>query len=183
MKSKEPNSIDSSRSASFLIGVISLFILSFLFWWIYAKPTGEAQGVWIGFLPYLNCFLNTSTAILLLFGYWSIKRGKRENHKKLMISALLTSVLFLISYLVYHHFQGDTSFSGVGFVRVFYFIILIGHILFSMIQIPFILSTFWFAYKKDWTRHRKAAKVTFPIWLFVSVTGVLVFILLKIFNK
>ena len=99
-----------------------------------------------------------------------------------MLSATFTSACFLISYIAYHHYQGDTKFMGLGIIRPIYFFILITHILLSIVQVPLILTTLYLAAAKNFVRHRKVARVTLPIWLYVSVTGVLIFVILKSFN-
>lgn len=177
---------DQSKPNNFLwpiISFISLIVFAFLVWWIYFKPAASSEGlVWVSFLPYLNCTLNSLTAVLLVLGVKAIKAGKRELHQAIMISAGIASALFLVSYLTYHHFQGDTKFLGQGIVRYVYFGILISHVLLSMVQVPLILGTFFLAFTKKWEKHKRVARITFPIWLYVSVTGVLVFIFLKFFN-
>lgn len=162
------------------VAAISAVIFAFLVWWIYAKETASSEGLtWVASLPYLNSFLNSLTAILLCFGISAIRKGHKDLHRNIMISAGIVSALFLVSYLTYHHFQGDTKFMGTGIVRPIYFFILISHIILSMVQVPLILGTFYLAFTKKWATHKKVAKITFPIWLYVSVTGVLVFIFLK----
>lgn len=158
-------------------------IFAFLLWWIYAKERADAQGLaWVSYLPYLNCALNALTSMLLVMGIFFIKRGEKILHRNTMISAGVVSAVFLCSYLTYHHFQGDTKFLGTGFIRPIYFFILITHIILSMVQVPLILATFTFAALGRWQQHKKVAKVTFPIWLYVSVTGVLIFLFLKFFS-
>ena len=99
-----------------------------------------------------------------------------------MFSATFTSALFLVSYITYHHFHGDTKFVAVGTIRPIYFGILISHILLSAIQVPLILSTLYLALTRKFVKHKKIARITFPIWLYVSVTGVVIFIMLSQFN-
>jgi putative membrane protein len=173
----------SQKSLWISISAISIVIFAFLFWWIYAKESASSSDlIWVAYLPYVNCALNTLTAILLCFGVSQIRKGNKETHQKIMISAGVVSALFLVSYLTYHHFQGDTKFMGQGLVRPIYFFILISHVILSMVQVPLILGTFFLAFTKKWATHKKVARITFPIWLYVSVTGVLVFIFLKTFN-
>ena len=176
----------SNRSFKKLwLSVISLssVIFAFLLWWIYVKERGNSEGLsWVSYLPYLNCGLNSLTSMLLCLGYYFIKKGEKTLHRNVMISAGVVSAFFLISYLTYHHFQGDTKFLGVGLVRTVYFLILITHIILSMVQVPLILVTFTFAFLQKWNHHKKVAKITFPIWLYVSVTGVLIFVFLKLFS-
>lgn len=163
---------------------ISGVVFAFLVWWIYFKEAADSVHLaWVSYLPYINCALNSLTAILLCFGVSQIRKGNKETHKKIMISAGVVSALFLVSYLTYHHFQGDTKFTGTGLIRSVYFFILISHVILSMVQVPLILGTFFLAFTKKWATHKKVARITFPIWLYVSVTGVLVFIFLKTFNS
>lgn len=181
---KMENQNNSLKSLWLYISGISLVIFAFLVWWIYGRETADSSGLaWVSALPYLNSGLNSLTAILLCFGVAAIKKGNKILHRNIMITAGVVSALFLVSYLTYHHFQGDTKFMGTGLVRPVYFFILISHIILSMIQVPLILGTFYLAFTKKWATHKKVAKVTFPIWLYVSVTGVLVFIFLKFFNS
>ena len=167
-----------------IIGFLSFGVLAFLIWLIYFKtgsaPEGEVS--WVNSLPALNAFLNTLTSIFLITGITFIKRNKIEWHKRAMYLATITSGFFLVSYIAYHHYHGDTKFIGTGLIRPIYFGILISHILLSAIQVPLILSTLYLALTKKFTKHKKVAKVTFPIWLYVSVTGVIIFIMLKWFN-
>jgi putative membrane protein len=99
-----------------------------------------------------------------------------------MVAAIISSGLFLITYIVYHNAHGDTPFQGTGFVRPIYFFILISHILLTTVALPFILVTFFFALTSRFHAHRKIARFTLPAWLYVSVTGVMIFFLLKIFS-
>lgn len=129
-------------------------------------------------LPTLNASLNTIAGILLLFGYISIKQGKKELHKKLMISALVVSAAFLTSYLIYHYNVPSKKFPDLGWIKTVYLIILIPHIILAAVMVPMILKTFWHAFRGEWEKHKKIAKITFPIWMYVSVTGVLVYLML-----
>ncbi|MCP4913952.1 MAG: DUF420 domain-containing protein [Oligoflexia bacterium] len=173
----------SNRKKEWLfIVLLSSVILGFLFWWIYGKETSADYPQWVLFLPYLNALCNSLTTLFLIFGYVAIKKGDKETHIKRMLSAVLTSAVFLVSYLLYHHFHGDTKFLAQGIVRPIYFFILISHIALSIVQLPGILATLYFAAKKNWKVHQKVAKITFPVWLYVSVTGVLIFVFLKAFN-
>lgn len=175
--------MNSDKIIFTIIGLISAAVVGFLFWLIYFK-TGAAvdSAGWVSNLPALNAILNTLTATLLIMGYVFIKLNHRDLHIKTMLAATFTSACFLLSYITYHHYQGDTKFIGVGMIRPVYFFILITHILLSIVQVPLILTTLYLAAVKNFSGHRKIARVTFPIWLYVSVTGVLIFIILNIFN-
>ncbi len=173
----------SDKTVFGTIGLISAGVLGFLFWLIYFKTGADVESVgWVSYLPGLNAFLNALTATLLISGYVAIKGNDLWLHKVLMIAATVTSACFLVSYIAYHHYQGDTKFLATGVIRPIYFSILISHILLSMVQVPLILTTLYLAYVKNFTRHKKVARITFPIWLYVSVTGVLIFVILKWFN-
>lgn len=166
-----------------VIGLLSFAVLSFLVWLIYFKAGAAPEGgTWINALPSLNAFLNSLTSVFLVSGYILIKKNKIDWHTRFMYAATITSALFLVSYISYHHFHGDTKFIATGAIRPAYFAILISHILLSAIQVPLILSTLYFALTQKFVKHKKIAKITFPIWLYVSVTGVIVFIFLKFFN-
>lgn len=129
-------------------------------------------------LPTLNASLNTVAAILLLSGYIAIKKGQRELHKKIMVSALVVSAAFLTSYLIYHYHVPSKKFPDLGWIKTVYLLILIPHIILAAVMVPMILKTFWHAFRGEWEKHKKIAKVTFPIWMYVSVTGVIVYFML-----
>ena len=138
------------------------------------------------FFPALNAFLNGSSAVLIGTGYYFIKSGRRDAHKRMMIAAFATSTLFLISYLYYHVVlrAGVTHFRGEGVWRPVYFLILISHTFLAVVVVPFILVTLSRALKGNFRRHKAIARYTFPIWMYVSVTGVVIFVMLyKIFVR
>lgn len=129
-------------------------------------------------LSTLNAILNFTSFILLVLGYRQIKKGNRENHKRFMLSAAICSALFLISYLTYHYFVGSVKFQGEGWSRPIYFTILISHTLLAVVLAPMAVVTLYRGLKGKFTLHKKLAKKTFPIWIYVSVTGVLVYLML-----
>ena len=167
------------RRAFAAIGVLSVAVLAYLFWLLYARAGSSEPPGWTASLPALNAALNGTSAVLLVSGLLAIRRGRRELHMKLMLAALLVATVFLASYVVYHHYHGDTRFGGQGPVRPIYFFVLVTHILGSMVALPLVLTTLFFAFTRRFERHRRLARFTFPIWLYVSVTGVLVFFLLS----
>ena len=134
----------------------------------------------ISSLPHVSAGLNVLITLLLLAGFAAIRSGRRELHMKLMLSAVGVAGFFLAGYIVYHHFHGDTRFGGQGLIRPVYFFILISHIVGSIVVLPLVLTTLLFAGTKRFERHRKLARITFPVWLYVSVTGVAVFFFLKL---
>lgn len=129
-------------------------------------------------LPTLNASLNAVAGVLLLSGYIAIKKGKRDLHIKLMTGALGVSTLFLISYLIYHWHVPSKKFPDLGFIKTIYLLILIPHIILAAVMVPMILKTFWHAVRQEWEAHKKIARITFPIWMYVSVTGVIVYFML-----
>ncbi len=131
-------------------------------------------------LPALNAMLNSLSATLLIMGYLFIRQKNIKVHRALMISAFVTSTLFLTSYLVYHFSKelGPTKFQGEGIVRPIYFFILITHTILAVVIVPLVFVTFSRALKKKFELHRRIARWTLPIWLYVSVTGVIVYLML-----
>jgi putative membrane protein len=131
-------------------------------------------------LPFVNASLNFLSTLLLICGWRAIRKKNIQHHKKLMISAFCTSAIFLASYLYYHFTQGHFKFTGEGLTRTIYFIILVPHILLAMIMVPMILITFLYAFRGQFVSHRKIARFTLPIWLYVSFTGVLLYVYIYI---
>ena len=129
-------------------------------------------------LPGLNASLNSIAGILLLSGYIAIKKDKRDLHMYLMVAALVVSAAFLTSYLIYHYHVPSKKFPDLGIIKTIYLLILIPHIILAMVMVPMILKTFWHAYRQEWVAHKKIAKITFPIWMYVSITGVIVYFML-----
>ena len=131
-------------------------------------------------LPTLNALLNTTSAILLMVGVRQIYAKNVEVHKRLMVSAFLVSTLFLVSYLVYHFNVGSVGFEGQGWIRKVYFFILITHSALAVLVPPMAVITLYRAWRGDFERHRRIARWTYPIWLYVSWTGVMVYLLLYV---
>ncbi len=171
-----------ARKALGLILAVSAAALLFLVWLIYFKAPAAAEVAWVSNLSAVNAALNSLSTVFLLLGFREIRARNFAKHMRFMISAFITSALFLVSYIVYHHFVGDTPFTGQGFIRPVYFSILISHIMLSIFVVPLVLSSFLFAFSGKFSTHRKVSKWTFSIWLYVSVTGVMVFFMLKLFG-
>ncbi|MHA4843113.1 DUF420 domain-containing protein [Flavitalea antarctica] len=126
-----------------------------------------------------NAIVNSMVSVLLLGGLVMVKQKKFELHKRIMIAAILLSALFLVSYICHHLFAGDTKFGGEGTIRIVYFFILITHIFLAAIILPFILFTAYRALTGEYNRHTKLARITWPIWFYVSVTGVIVYLMIS----
>jgi putative membrane protein len=169
------------RGALYTIGVLSALVAAFLIWLIYFKGRAAAPE-WVSSLPAANAAFNSLSALCLLAGYINIRRKDRATHKRFMLAATFFSGLFLISYITYHSFHGDTHFPGQGWVRPAYFALLISHIGLSMVALPLIFTTLYFSLSGQFGFHRKVARWTFPIWMYVSVTGVLVFFVLRAYT-
>lgn len=133
----------------------------------------------LSFLPPIYATINGITAVILVWAVVSIKNGKRKLHENLMKTAIALSVAFLAMYVAYHMTSIETKFGGVGFIRPVYFFILITHISLSIIIIPLVLVTYVRALSQRFDRHKKIAKITFPIWLYVAVTGVIVYLMIS----
>lgn len=132
----------------------------------------------LSFLPTLNAMLNGTSAVLITSAYASIRRKNVATHKRLMLVAVGISVLFLISYLVYHYSAGTTRFAGEGWIRPVYFTILTTHTILAAAIVPLVIITLVRALRKKFEKHRRIARWTFPIWLYVSVTGVIIYLML-----
>ena len=169
----------------FAIGVligISAAASAFLIWLLYAHHASAEYASTLTFLPALNSVLNACSAICLIVGFMYIKRRNMQAHKRAMMTAFLFSTLFLVSYITHHALHGDTRFPALGTIRGIYLSILASHIILSVVALPLVLITFFFSLTGRFRSHRKIAKFTFPIWLYVSVTGVIVFALLSTYS-
>ncbi|MEO8516727.1 MAG: DUF420 domain-containing protein [Flavobacterium sp.] len=133
----------------------------------------------LSFLPPIYATINGITAVILVSAVMAIKNGKRKLHENLMKTAILLSVAFLAMYVAYHMTSIETKFGGVGIIRPIYFFILITHISLSIIIIPLVLVTYVRALSQQFDKHKKIAKITFPIWLYVAVTGVIVYLMIS----
>ncbi len=141
--------------------------------------TFKIDGYDTSFLPPIYATINAITAVLLVVGVMAIKNGKRHLHQKLMTSAIVFSALFLILYVAYHITSDHTPFGGEGGIRTLYFVLLISHIVLSVGIIPLVLVTYVRALAERFDRHKKIAKITFPIWLYVAVSGVVVYLMIS----
>jgi len=132
----------------------------------------------LSFLPPIYAAINGLTAVLLVLAVRAIKNGNRALHEKLMTTAIGCSVVFLVMYVAYHMTADATKFGGEGFIKYVYFFLLITHIILSVTIIPLVLFTYVRALSKDFDRHKKLARITFPLWLYVAVTGVIVYFMI-----
>lgn len=129
-------------------------------------------------LPAVNACLNGASTVLLTLGYIFIKKGRKDAHRNCMVGAVITSTIFLACYLTYHYFAGRTNFPNPHWFRPIYLVILLTHTILAMVIVPMVLVTVVLALRRKWETHKKIARWTWPIWMYVSVTGVLIYLLL-----
>jgi putative membrane protein len=176
-----------------IIGVLSIAIPVVVALLFYLPQTGKLGDLDVSILPHFNAVLNSSSAIALIVGYYFIKKGKRKEHIASMVSAFTLSSLFLISYVIYHYqgthtLFGDLNSDGIlsdiekesiGGIRTIYLVVLLTHILLAAIIVPFVLLSVYFGITKQYASHRKVSKWTFPLWLYVAISGVIVYLLIS----
>lgn len=168
----------NDKLANIVVGVVSIIV----FLAVVALKNielGAAVGFDIHIFAHINAVINSIVSILLISGLVAVKSRRLELHKRIMMSAIIFSVLFLLSYICHHLLAGDTKFGGEGLVRPVYFFILITHIILAAVILPFILFTSYRALIAEWPAHRKLARITWPIWFYVSVTGVIVYLMIS----
>jgi len=140
----------------------------------------------VNHLPAINASLNAAATVLLVLGLVLIRSGRRRAHARTMVTASIVSAFFLSGYITYHFVVvpeiGHTPFRRPGALRILYYGMLLSHVLLAIVNLPMVLVTLWRAYRGDWARHRAIARWTWPIWFYVSVTGVLVYLALYHFN-
>ncbi|QHV98459.1 DUF420 domain-containing protein [Spirosoma endbachense] len=136
-------------------------------------------GDWTTYLPHINGIINSMTSVLLLLGLYFIRQKNVEAHKRTMLSAFTLGSLFLVSYVLYHLTNESTPFGGEGWIRPVYYFLLISHIVLSVVVVWFVLRAVYFALSGQIQKHKQIVKYTFPIWLYVSITGVIVYLMIK----
>ncbi len=169
---------ENDRSFWVFNAVVSVAAVGFLGWLLLLREGGGVDAD-LSFMPAVNAGLNATAATFLVFGLLAIRSGRRELHRRLMVSAFAASAVFLVGYVLYHYAHGDTQFQGQGAIRIVYFSVLITHVILSIVMLPMILTTFYLAAKKRFAVHKKLARWTLPIWLYVSVTGVAIYFMLR----
>lgn len=133
----------------------------------------------LSFVPALNATCNALASVCLITGWFAIRRKAVQFHRLCMVTALAMSAIFLVGYLAYHYVHGDTKYAGDGAGRVFYLVVLATHVILSITVVPGALTSFYFAFTKQFERHRRLNRVFLPIWLYVSVTGVAIYFMLR----
>ena len=162
-----------------VILAISAAASAFLLWLIYLHPAAGSSAQ-LAFLPALNALLNGLAAVTLLIGYTFIRARQMERHRAAMITAFSFSALFLVSYILHHYLHGDVYYPRQAAYRTFYLWLLASHIVLAVVALPLILVTFFFSLSGRIPQHRKVARWTFPLWLYVSVTGVVTYAMLRL---
>ncbi len=162
-----------------VLSVVALSVVAYLL--LIRHGSGDRDS--LAFMPAVNAFFNGSAAVLLVLAVRAIKNKQVTRHQALMISAFASSSFFLVGYLAYHYVHGDTPYRGTGPVRTAYLVMLASHVILSLPVVPMCLAAFYFAFRGRFITHKKITKILFPIWLYVSVTGVLVFFVLRSSNS
>lgn len=166
------------RLALSVIGALSLVVVLAVGFLLLGHTPGRGGRADVGALPVLNALLNGASAALLTCGWLAIRRRRIAVHRACMLGAFSVSVLFLVSYVVYHALAGSRPFTGQGWIRPVYFAVLISHVVLAAAMVPFVLTTLYRALGADFPRHVRLARVTLPVWLYVSITGVVVYLVL-----
>jgi putative membrane protein len=172
------SSAKSDRKFFIFNAIVSTAALSLLAWLLILRD-GESLGADLSFMPAMNAVLNSIAALFLASGWIAIVKGKRELHRYLMVGAFAASAIFLVGYLIYHYAHGDTPYPADAANRTLYFTVLISHIILSVPIVPLCLTQFYYARTKQFPKHRKVGRVLLPIWLYVSVTGVVIYFMLN----
>ena len=139
----------------------------------------KVDGIDLTFLPAVYATINGVTAVLLIAALWAVKNGRQKLHQQLMTSCIIFSAMFLVMYVLYHMTSESTPFGGEGTIRYVYYFILITHIVLSVAVVPLVLFTYLRALLGQFDRHKKIARITFPVWLYVAVTGVVVYLMIS----
>ena len=169
-------------TAGWVIGAISLFILLVVAALLLIPREAPSNHLNISILPLFNASLNGASGIFLVMGYLFIRYHQVERHRFCMLSAFGLSTLFLVSYVIYHTLVGSTRFAGQGWIRPIYFTILISHIILAALVLPLALTTLHRAWRSVFIQHRQIARWTLPIWLYVSISGVVLYLILYHWN-
>ena len=165
----------SSKTVALASAALGATISATLLWLIYVRTPSAPGAEQLAWLPAFNAACNATSATLLTAGFFAIRRRNVALHMRLMLGALASSTFFLAGYVTHHAVHGDTMFHGTGAVRSVYFTILISHTVLAAATVPLVIVTLTFALRGRFDRHRRIARITWPIWMYVSVTGVVVY--------
>jgi putative membrane protein len=177
--------VNEARTPPSVVGTIiaiSAGASLFLFWLIYFHPPADLAGTRLAFLPALDAVLNAFAAVALVIGFLFIRAGRVAAHRTSMFVAFIFSSVFLVAYITNYALHGEMHFHGTGMIRDVYFPLLISHIILAVVVLPMILITFFLSLSGRFPAHRRLARWTFPIWIYVSVTGVIVYLMLAAYR-
>ncbi len=169
----------SERTLSWLVWGLTAVVVVLVAVLMRGGPLFQIEGLDVSGLPVFHATLNLACALLLVFGVWAVLRGKIAAHRAAMVGAFLLSTVFLLSYVTYHAQVPSTPFGGEGWIRPVYFFILITHIALAPVILPLALYSVLRAFRAEFGKHRKVARWTFPLWLYVAVTGVMVYLFMR----
>jgi putative membrane protein len=178
----EPGGRSSAALPVAMIVGVSALAIAFLLWLLFVHQASSAFAMRLNFLPALNALFNGLCATALVIGFYFIRQRNIAAHRKAMMTAFVFSSLFLVSYILHHALHGDQIFPGHGTARTIYLSILVSHIVLSVVALPMVLTTFFFSLSGRFRQHRAIARYTLPIWLYVSVTGVVVYAMLAVWH-
>ena len=171
--------MSKEQKSKWLIGVLSVVIPVAVAVLIFMPSKVETDASWIYFLPHLIGMLNTATALSLIAGYISIRKKRQDYHRLFMSIAFILGAIFLVVYITYHSTVDSTPFGGEGMIKNLYYFFLLSHILLSIGVVPLVLLAFKHALKGQFDKHKRIVKFTLPIWLYVSISGVIVYLMIS----
>ncbi|WP_116542717.1 DUF420 domain-containing protein [Pontibacter virosus] len=180
MNTANQNSPATGKDRKFLVVIAILSVaIPVVVAMLFFMPKEGSSTADVSFLPTLHAILNSITAFALVIGYYNIRKGNIKVHRAAMATAFGLSAIFLVSYVTYHFLGERTIYGGDGYLKLFYYFILLTHIVLAVVIVPLVLLSMYFALSNQFARHRRISKWTFPIWLYVAVTGVLVYIMIS----
>ena len=178
MSMPKPVIAKNDTTVKWLIGIVSVVVFG-----VVAALPQIHLGIQLPFNPHIfasfNAIINSTVSLLLVLAVVLVKQKNYEAHKKVMLAAIVLSSLFLVSYIAHHLFAGETKFGGEGAIRIFYLVLLTTHIILAAIILPVVLFTAYRSLTGEYAKHKKIARYTFPLWLYVSVTGVIVYLMIS----
>lgn len=173
------SSVESNRKMLWVIAVVSVVVPALVVYLMYGNKATRIENLDVSLLPHINAVLNTVTSVCLVLGFIFIKQRFIQGHRLMMMIAFVLSTVFLISYVIYHNNAESTPYGGEGFIRIVYFSFLISHIILAMVVVPFVLLAIYWAITAQYERHRRIVKWTFPIWTYVAISGVIVYLMIS----
>lgn len=159
--------------------IISVFVPVLVGYLIYKPVAEEMGGSWVLVIPHINAVINAVTSVFLLAGFFFIRRKMIGRHRFCMLTAFILGCIFLVGYIIYHSTVPSTSFGGQGTIRTVYYVLLISHILLAIMVVPFVLLALYHALRDNIQHHQRIVKYAYPVWLYVSVSGVMVYLLIS----